>query len=339
MSTGGAGASTGTAATKWSSEMTTATNLQPPRSPHSGTTTLDITVLMGGPSAEREVSLNSGKAVADALRRRGHRVNCCDISPGDLSALDKPADLIFIALHGTFGEDGQLQTILANRGMAYVGSDAASSRLAMDKVESKKRFVAAGIATPAWKIITQQQLNHQMNSWRLPTVIKPVDQGSSVDTFIARDAYGFQAAMERVVVKYGRCLIEDYIAGPELTVGILGNTALPVCEIRTTREYYDYAAKYLDDATEYLFDLDLPADLLQTVRALSIEAHHALGCRDFSRVDWMVDAKTHQPYILELNTIPGFTDHSLLPKAAARANIGFDQLCQKIIEQATSRAS
>lgn len=319
--------------------MTTATDLQAPRSPHSSIATLDITVLMGGPGAEREVSLNSGKAVAGALMRRGHRVNCCDISPGDLSALDKPADLIFIALHGTFGEDGELQAILADRRMAYVGSDAASSRLAMDKAESKKRFVAAGITTPPWKIITQQQLNRQMNSWRLPTVIKPVDQGSSVDTFIARDAYGFQAAMERVVVKYGRCLIEDYIEGPELTVGILGKTALPVCEIRTAREYYDYAAKYLDDATEYLFDLDLPAELLQTVRALSIEAHHALGCRDFSRVDWMVDSKTHRPYILEVNTIPGFTDHSLLPKAAARANIGFDQLCQKIIELATSRTS
>ncbi len=318
--------------------MTTVTDLHLPRFTPSKTSTLDITVLMGGPSAEREVSLNSGRAVAAALRRCAHRVTCCDISPQDLSALDKSAELIFIALHGTFGEDGQLQAILSERGIPYVGSDAASSRLAMDKAESKKKFIELGIPTPAYEIITQRQINRGVNCWKLPAVIKPVDQGSSVDTTIAKDAFGFQAATEQVIRKYGRCLIEEYIDGPELTVSILGDIALPVCEIRTTREFYDYTAKYLDDTTQYLFDLDLPRTLLVKIQKLSIEAHRALGCRDFSRVDWMVDAQSRQPYVLEVNTIPGFTDHSLLPKAAARADLSFDQLCQQIIELALSRA-
>ena len=317
--------------------MTTATDLHLPRPQSDTKTTLDITVLMGGPGAEREVSLNSGSAVAAALRRLRHNVTCCDVSPQDLSALDKPADLVFIALHGTFGEDGELQAILSERGIAYVGSDQWSSRLTMDKARAKERFIECDIPTPAYRVVTQAQVNDAVNWCTLPTVIKPVDQGSSVDTIITKDAFGFQAAIERVVLKYGRCLIEDYIRGPELTVGILGETALPVCEIRTPREFYDYQAKYQDDATQYLFDLDLPKTLIAEVQAISIRAHRALGCRDFSRVDLMVDQCTMRPYVLEVNTIPGFTDHSLLPKAAARAKVSFSRLCEEIVALAMSR--
>ena len=132
-------------------------------------------------------------------------------------------------------------------------------------------------------------------------------------------------------------MIEQYIRGPELTVGILGDEGLPVCQIRTRREFYDYQAKYVDDDTEYLFDIALPADLLGRIRDLSVKAHLALGCRDFSRVDWMVDARTLEPYVLEINTIPGFTSHSLLPKAAARVGISFDELCQRIAELGLAR--
>lgn len=316
--------------------MATATDLHLPCSQPNDPTTLEITVLMGGPSAEREVSLNSGRAVAAALRRLGHHVTCCDISPADLSALDRPADLVFIALHGTFGEDGELQAILSERSIPYVGSDQRSSHLTMDKAQSKERFVECDIPTPAYRVVTQQQINQAVNWCKLPTVIKPVDQGSSVDTIIAKDPFGFQAALEHIVLKYGRCLIEEYIRGPELTVGILGETALPVCEIRTPREFYDYKAKYEDDATQYLFDLDLPQTLIAAVQAMSTRAHRALGCRDFSRVDLMVDARSMKPYVLEVNTIPGFTDHSLLPKAAGRANLSFDQLCERIVTLAMS---
>ncbi len=318
--------------------MATAAQLRPPQPSLPAISTYDITVLLGGPSEEREVSLNSGRAVASALERCGHSVTTSDISPDDLSGLDLSADLIFIALHGAFGEDGQLQAILEERHIPYVGSNAAASRRAMDKAASKRRFIDCGIPTPAYEVVHAAQINQAVTSWKLPTVVKPVDQGSSVDTMIARDVSEFQSALERVVRKYGTCLIEEYIKGPELTVGILVDDALPVCEIRTPREFYDYEAKYIENTTEYLFELDLPETLLSVVQRLSLEAHRALGCTDFSRVDWMVDGASGKPYVLEVNTIPGFTDHSLLPKAAERVGISFDQLCQRIIEMAMARA-
>ncbi len=318
--------------------MTTAADICEPPSGASTQSPLRITVLLGGPSAEREVSLNSGKAVAAALNRLGHLVTCCDISPTDLSALDRPADLVFIALHGTFGEDGQLQAILSQRELPFVGSGSEASRLAMHKADSKEKFLEAGIPTPAFKVVTRNTINGVLGSWQLPTIIKPVNEGSSVDITIARDAFTFQSTVEQLLNKYGECLIEEYIKGPELTVGIIGDKALPVCEIRTPREFYDYEAKYTADSTEYLFDFDLPQALLREVQQLSLEAHRVLGCRDFSRVDWMIDAVDLHPYVLEVNTIPGFTDHSLLPKAAARDNLSFDHLCRQILSLAWDRA-
>ncbi|MCG3138178.1 MAG: D-alanine--D-alanine ligase [Phycisphaerae bacterium] len=304
---------------------------------HTSKQVYDITVLLGGPSSEREVSIKSGTAVAAALERLGHRVYRADISPDNLKALTIPADLVFIALHGTFGEDGQLQQILEERGIRYVGSSAAASRQAMNKVASKEQFIRLGVPTPGYEVVTRENINRIHNGWKLPVVIKPIDQGSSVDTCIVRDAFGFQSALQRVVHKYGSCLIEEYIRGRELTVGILGDLALPVCEIRTPREFYDYTAKYLVDTTEYLFDIDLPAELLEKVQQLSLQAFRAVDGRDFSRVDWMIDQRTLQPFALEVNTIPGFTDHSLLPKAAERVGISFDQLCQRIVEMALRR--
>jgi D-alanine-D-alanine ligase len=152
-----------------------------------------------------------------------------------------------------------------------------------------------------------------------------------VDTVIARDAVTLACELRRVTERYGRSLIEEYVQGLELTVGILGEQALPPIQIRTKRAFYDYQAKYQDDDTEYLFDIDLPQVVLEHVRALSLQAHEALGCRDFSRVDWIVDGRTHQPYALEVNTIPGFTSHSLLPKAAQQAGLSFAELCQQIV--------
>ena len=293
---------------------------------------LDITVFAGGPGAEREVSLNSGRAVCDALRRLGHQVELRDIGPTDLSALDRPADFVFIALHGEFGEDGTLQAELDARRLKYSGSGAAASRLAIDKAESKRRFEQAGVPTPPYELVTQTGLAGLATRINLPVVVKPVSSGSSVDTSIARTPKALEEAASAVVATYGVALVEKYIAGPELTVGVLGDEALPVCEIRTQREFYDYQAKYVDDNTQYLFDLDLPHDLLERVQRLSLAAHRALGCRVFSRVDCMVDAASMEPYFLEVNTIPGFTSHSLLPKAAARIGLTFDRLCQRIVE-------
>lgn len=297
-----------------------------------GVETLDITVLAGGPGGEREVSLNSGRAVHEALIRLGHRAELCDILPGDMAALDRPADFAFIVLHGEFGEDGTVQAELERRGMAYAGSGPAASRRAMNKVEAKRCFKRAGVPTPEHAVAEPGTCAAIARSFPLPAVVKPVASGSSVDTSIVETRAALADAVEAVVAKYGRALVERCIRGPELTVGILGDHPLPVCEIRTLRAFYDYQAKYIDDDTQYLFDLDLPARVLDEVQSLSLTAHRALGCEAFSRVDWMVDGTTLKPYALEVNTIPGFTSHSLLPKAAARAGVGFDELCARIVE-------
>lgn len=279
--------------------------------------TLDITVLAGGPGVEREISLSSGRAVFEALSGLGHRVSLCDIGPDDLSALERPADFVFVALHGEFGEDGTVQAELDARGLRYSGSGAVASRIAMDKVEAKRCFERAGVPTPPFEVVDRPGLAGLPSRFATPAVVKPIASGSSVEITIAHKPEDLQTAAADVVNTHGRALIERYVAGPELTVGILGDQALPVCEIRTDREFYDYEAKYVDDNTQYLFDLDLPKTLLERVQALSLRAHRCLGCSVFSRVDWMVEADTHQPYVLEVNTIPGFTSHSLLPKAAA----------------------
>ena len=299
---------------------------------------LSIMVLIGGPSAERAVSLASGEAVAAALESRGHHVSRADVSPEDLSALEQgDVDVVFVALHGSFGEDGQLQHILEQRGLRYTGSDPKASRLGMDKIEAKRRFAQVGVPPPPFVVVEANRRGHVALEFPLPVVVKPADQGSSVDCSIVRQASELDEAVTHIVDTYGRCLIEPYIRGPELTVGILAGRALPVCQIRSATAFYDYEAKYKDDRTEYLFDVDLPGELLQRVQRLSVSAFEALGCRDMSRVDWMVDAATFQPYCLEVNTIPGFTSHSLLPKAAARAGISFADLCEQLVRLAMQR--
>ena len=295
-------------------------------------TTLDITVLSGGPGTERQVSLDSGRAVHDALRRRGHRAELRDIGPADLSALDMPADFVFIALHGEFGEDGAVQAEIEKRRLPYAGSGPAASRLAMNKVDTKRRFEQAGIPTPAWAVATRDTIDSALAKATPPVVIKPVASGSSVDISIARTMDQARTATAEVVERYGTALIERYVEGPELTVSILGDVALPVCEIRPAREFYDYRAKYIDDDTQYLFEPAVSTDTSVEVQRLSLVAHGALGCAAFSRVDWMVDQETGCALAIEINTIPGFTSHSLLPKAAARAGIGFDELCERIVE-------
>ncbi len=298
---------------------------------------LKITVLSGGVGSEREVSLNSGRAVAAALESVGHAVHLADITPDALRALDVPADVVFIALHGSFGEDGQLQRVLDDREIRYCGSGALASALAMDKVAAKCRFIEAEIPTPRFDVVTAKRVDQVAETWPVPAVVKPVAEGSSVGCRIIREQAQLQPALAELVKRHGRCLIEDCILGPELTVGVLGAEALPPIEIRAAHEFYDYEAKYLVDTTQYVFDIDLPAAVLAEIQALSVKAHQALGCRDFSRVDWMVDGQSHQPYALEVNTIPGFTDHSLLPKAANRAGLSFAMLCQRIVELACRR--
>ena len=300
---------------------------------------LTLTVLAGGPSGEREVSLESGRAVAEALESLGHDVHLADIGPGNLGALARNVDCVFVALHGRFGEDGQLQEILERRGLTYCGSGSAACALAMDKAAAKQRFIELGLPTPRYDVATTANIQRAIAAWSLPVVVKPVREGSSLDCSIIRAHHDLRPAVEQVCEKHGQCLIEEFIPGKEITVSILGEQPLAPLEIRTSREFYDYQAKYVDDNTEYDFDIDLPADLLTRISEMSLEAHLGLGCRDFSRVDWRVDTASLQPYLLEVNVIPGLTGHSLLPKAAARAGLSMAALCQFIVDAAMKRAT
>ena len=297
---------------------------------------LDVTVLMGGPSAEREVSLMTGAAIADALDRLGHRAFRSDISLTDTSALDRNGtDLVFIALHGAFGEDGTVQALCEARDLRYVGSEPRASKLAMDKAASKQIFLRASLATPAWMVIEEFHKPDKVRQWLTelppPVVVKPVEGGSSVDVTIARDAATRDEQIAEMMDKYGRVMLERYVEGREFTVGIVGDQALPVLEVVPAGEFYDYHAKYSDDAeTGYVFDHGLDDAACRALQTDAMAAHRTLGCRDLSRVDF-IRGYDGTPYVMEVNTIPGFTRHSLLPMAAARAGLAFDQLIERIV--------
>lgn len=301
---------------------------------------LRVTVLAGGPSSEREISLISGTGIADALASLGHHVRMLDISPGDLSALDVPADVIFPALHGHFGEDGEVQKILESRGLAYVGCGPEASALAMDKVGTKQAAARAGIPTADYQLVTPDQRDAALRTWAGAKVcVKPVDQGSSVDTYIVPDAIPLPEAVDRLLARYGQALVEKFISGPELTVGVLGDRVLPVIQIvpQAERAFYDYQAKYKDDNTTYLVNPPLDPSLLKRIQEMSLTVFRTVGCRDLSRIDWLIEKATNQPYFLEVNTLPGFTSHSLLPKAAAAVGIDYSSLCQQLVEMALRR--
>jgi D-alanine-D-alanine ligase len=302
---------------------------------------LDILVLMGGPSTEREVSLVSGRAVADVLEACGHRVRRKDISPEDLSAFEGPRpDVVFIAMHGAFGEDGQVQRLCEQRGLPYVGSAPKASATAMDKAAAKAAYRSGGLNTPDWAVLTggdtPARRKEALARIGLPCALKPVDGGSSVDVSLVTTATARKAAIELLLGKYGKALLEPLIRGRELTVGVLGEQALPPVEIRPKGDFYDYAAKYINDDTEYLFEYGLDAATVQRLQAAALGAHRVLGCRDLSRSDFILDG-AGAAWLLETNTIPGFTSHSLLPKSAARIGIPMPRLCEMLVKMALDR--
>jgi D-alanine-D-alanine ligase len=303
---------------------------------------LDITVLMGGPSGERDVSIASGSAIADALERTGHKVVRSDISPTNTSALDRAGiDVVFIALHGEFGETGQVQELCESRHLRYTGSPPRASELAMDKAASKQVFRRCGIATPDWVMIEESDpptvVAAKLKDFAPPVVVKPVDGGSSLDVTIARDITTRNAAIADCTDKYSRAMVEKFVKGREFTVSLLGELALPVLEIITTREFYDYTAKYSDGAgTRYVFEHGLPPQTARRMQDQALLAAKSLGCRDMSRVDFLLDANL-EPFVLEINPIPGFTSHSLLPMAAGKIGISFDQLVNRIVDMAMKR--
>ena len=295
-----------------------------------------VTVLRGGPSAEREVSLASGAAVADACRRLGCEVTEADITPDNLSALEIAADVVFPVLHGEFGEDGQLQEILQTRGMPFVGCDSAASRLAIDKDASKRRWRDVGLPTAPWICIDQETEITAVDYPGPPAVLKPLCEGSSIGTVLCGTLNELHTQAREAISKYDKVLVEQKLTGPELTVGILEDRALPVIEIKPTLGFYDFEAKYERNDTEYLFEPGIDAETYSVVQEMAVGAFQALGCRDYGRVDFIVD-RQDGVQLLEINTIPGFTDHSLLPKAAEKVGIGFDELVAQLLGLAHRR--
>jgi len=296
---------------------------------------MKVTVLYGGPSAEREVSLVSGKAVAGGLREAAHQVNEIDVRPETLeAALSKPADVVFPVLHGTWGEDGQLQAILEQRKVPFVGSGAAASRLGMDKAATKLAWEKAGLPTPPYELVTKA---NPVTAIQAPCAVKAVDSGSSVDVYICKTQPDADKALATLLAKYGRALVEQFIKGPELTVGLLEEKALAPIRIVPKVEFFDFEAKYKRNDTEHRFDTGLPADLIEKCQRLAEQGNAVVGARDLARIDIMIDEKSQQPYMLEINTLPGFTPKSLLPEAAGHAGIKFPQLVDRLARRAAAR--
>src|SRR5437773_1903541 len=297
-----------------------------------------VTVLYGGPSAEREISLVSGKAVIEGLRAAGHDVFASDISPSDLSGLDHPCDVIFPVLHGQFGESGELQEILEQRKLKFVGSGSKASRLGMDEVATKEAWQRAGLPTPAWRVVSSVNGTPPIPG---SCVVKAIASGSSIDVYVCKapaecDAQA-TAAIKTIVAKHGRALVEQYIAGPELTVGLLEEAPLAPIRIVPKSEFFDYEAKYKSNATEHRFETGLSPQLVAECRELAKRANQIVGARDLARIDIMIDQHTQKPYLLEINTLPGFTAKSLLPEAAAHSGVSFVQLVDRLVKRAHSR--
>lgn len=296
-----------------------------------------VTVLRGGPSAEREVSLASGRAVAAAIRSLGHTVTEADIAADNLAALDVPADIVFPVLHGRFGEDGQLQAIMEQRGLCFVGSGAEASRVSIAKDAAKTKWREAGLPTAPWTVVTRDSLTATASHVVAPPcVIKPIAEGSSIGVTVCDSVEMFEVVLAKAVADFGRVMVEQRLRGAELTVGVLGAEPLPIIHVRPTTEFYDYDAKYQRDDTAYLLNPDIDSAVYREVQEMAIKAFQVLGCRDCARVDFIVDEHAG-PQLLEINTMPGFTDHSLLPKAAAHAGIAFGRLVEMLLEMAWAR--
>jgi len=296
---------------------------------------LNIVVMLGGPSAEREVSLRSGAGVVKALRSLGHTVFEIDPQTPDW-ILPPGTDVVCLApLHGTYGEDGTVQRQLEKLGVPYTGCDAESSRVTFDKVLTKKRCLAAGVPTAKFLVVNSEKAPWP-EGWPPPLVVKPVRQGSSVGLQFVERIADWPNALAAALKFDSEVLVEEKINGRETTVGILDGTALPVVEVRPKAGILDYRNKYTAGATEYFCPADFDAAATRRIQNAALGAFQAVGGRDYARVDVMVRADG-QPVVLEINTQPGMTETSLLPKAAAVVGIGYAQLCQRMVDLALQR--
>ncbi|WP_419535426.1 D-alanine--D-alanine ligase [Endozoicomonas sp.] len=295
-----------------------------------------VAVLFGGNSAEREVSLISGERIYAALNRQGVKCQLIDTCENVIEQLQEYGpDYAFIALHGRGGEDGTMQGLLETMGIPYSGSGIMASALAMDKYRCKLLWQSIGLPTPEFALVMgADNLGHAESL--LPAFVKPSMEGSSVGVARVDRREDLEAACERAAEHKGPVLVESFIDGPEFTVGILNDQALPVIKIEAEGEFYDYEAKYLSDNTRYSIPCGLTSIKEQELQAVALTAFEALGCSGWGRVDFMQDQQGRF-WLLEVNTIPGMTDHSLMPMAAADAGLSFDELVIEILKTADVR--
>lgn len=291
-----------------------------------------VAVLMGGLSAEREISLRSGAAVLTALRRLEINAHGVDVGHDIVSVLlEGKFDCAFIALHGRRGEDGVIQGVLETLNIPYTGSGVLGSALSMDKVRSKQVWQAAGLRTPAFAMLNEDSdWSAVVNELGLPLAVKPVHEGSSLGTTRVEHQEHLEPAWRDAMEFDAAVMVEPWVIGEEYTIGILDDEALPVIRLETSREFYDYEAKYNADDTRYHCPSGLPIAAEQQFQALAVNAFTALGASGWGRIDFMLD-KNGDPWLLENNTVPGLTDHSLVPMAAKAAGIGFDELVLRIL--------
>jgi D-alanine-D-alanine ligase len=298
-----------------------------------------IGVIMGGTSRERPVSLTSGTAVYEALKKCELNVVPLDVKGDPRVPLKKgKPDVCFIALHGTGGEDGKIQALLESMKIPYTGADVKASQLAFNKWKSKEIFAKNDIPTPRAVLLTRKNFRSKLKEIRFPVFIKPLEEGSSIGVRLLNDRRTVADEIADGFKTYDKLIMEDKIFGREITIGILGKTPLPIIELTTERAFFDYEAKYKKGLTKYFADLHMaPADY-KRYQQLALKVFNVLTIRDFGRVDMMLDTQGN-PYVLELNSIPGMTGTSLLPKAAEKIGIDFKQLCVKILEFAVERSA
>ncbi len=301
-----------------------------------------IGVLMGGYSSEREISLRSGRAVAFALAEAGHQVVPVDINVSDRGLIrtllrDAAFDMAFIALHGRLGEDGVIQSILEEMDIPYTGCGPNASRLAFDKTMAQTLFKQAGIPVPPHVCITDGDPVTFKDVFaalkNLPFVVKAACEGSSIGIYIVHHPSQWESSLKDALLFGPRVIVERFIKGREFTAGIFDREVLPLVEICPRSSFFDFTSKYQKGLTQYTVPADIDQVLTERIRQIALAAHDALGCEDFSRVDVRVDEKDG-PYILEINTIPGFTETSLFPKAAFKAGYSFTGVCEKLLDLA-----
>jgi D-alanine-D-alanine ligase len=295
---------------------------------------LNITVMLGGPSAERDVSLRTGAAVAKALRLLGHTVR--ELDPSDAAwSLPPKTDVVFLALHGTYGEDGTVQEQLEKLRVPYTGCGPEASRIAFDKVLTKQKCLAANVPTAKFEVFSSPDASWPIG-WKPPVILKPVRQGSSVGLQFVDRVENWRAALGESLRFDSQVLMEEKIVGRETTVGVLDGNALPVVEVKVKQGEFDYKNKYTPGASEHICPADFDAATTQRIQEAALGAFNAIGGRDYARVDVMV-RENGEPIVLEVNTLPGMTETSLLPDAAKAAGISYEELCQKMIDLALKR--